>query len=300
MTIATSKSSILVLISHSSRDEELALSLIELLRAALGLLPHQIRCSSVDGYRLPVGVNTEAQLRGEVNAAKIVIGLMTPHSLASPYVLFELGARWGRGLRTVPLLAGIGPDELRGPLSGMNAMSSESEPQLHQLVEDIAKLLALPLESPAAYSRYIPQVIAKSRLALGNEPQSTTQQLLHTKEEPRARIHFSRVPVPGAGPKSRGRFIGTVIGLSHPEKYKIVLYALTDKWYVQPLASASFTKLDGGGNWESWTHLGFRYGALVVSKTFKPAVTLDSLPDVGGGVIAKSEVAAYEGPNPLP
>ena len=108
------------------------------------------------------------------------------------------------------------------------------------------------------------------------------------------------MPVPGAGPDSRGTFVGTVIGLSNPERYRIVLYALTDKWYVQPQALTPFTKLDGGGNWENWTHLGFRYGALVVLKTFKPAVTLDSLPDVGGGVIAKAEVAAYEGPNPSP
>ena len=175
MRMATNETGILVLISHSSKDEKLALALIELLRAALGLLPRQIRCSSVDGYRLPVGVNTEAQLRTELNTAKIVIGLITPHSLASPYVLFELGARWGRGSRMVPLLAGVDPSALRGPLSAMNALSSASEPQLHQFVEDIAKLLALPVQSPAAYSRYISHVIAKSRSALGERPPSPTR-----------------------------------------------------------------------------------------------------------------------------
>ena len=74
---------ILVFISHSSKDADLAFALIELLKAGLALQSGQIRCSSVDGYRLPVGVNTEAKLREEVNAAKVVIGLITPSSLAS-------------------------------------------------------------------------------------------------------------------------------------------------------------------------------------------------------------------------
>jgi len=56
---------ILVLISHSSKDVNLASALIELLRAGLGLVATQIRCSSVDGYRLPAGVDTDAQLRQE-------------------------------------------------------------------------------------------------------------------------------------------------------------------------------------------------------------------------------------------
>ncbi len=154
----SSTNTLFVLISHSSKDAALALALIELLRAGLGLRPDQIRCSSVDGYRLPAGVNTDAQLQGEVNIAKVVIGLMTPHSLASPYVLFELGARWGARLPMVPLMAGVKPEDLRGPLSGINALSASVEAQLHQLLEDVRKPLGLALQSAALYSRYIAAV----------------------------------------------------------------------------------------------------------------------------------------------
>jgi hypothetical protein len=90
----SSKPTILVLISHSSRDVDLASALIELLRAGLGLVATQIRCSSVDGYRLPAGVDTDAQLRKEIANAGVLVGLLTPSSLSSTYVLFELGARW--------------------------------------------------------------------------------------------------------------------------------------------------------------------------------------------------------------
>src|SRR5262249_772156 len=71
-------SPLLVFISHSSKDTELVKATIELLRASLALVPDQIRCTSVDGYRLPVGANTEAHLREEVNVAKVVVALITP------------------------------------------------------------------------------------------------------------------------------------------------------------------------------------------------------------------------------
>jgi hypothetical protein len=166
---------ILVLISHSSKDTELASCLIELLRAGLGLRPDQIRCSSVDGYRLPAGVNTDAQLQVEVNIAKVVIGLMTPHSLASPYVLFELGARWGAKLPMVPLMAGVKSEELRGPLSGINALSATVEAQLHQLLANVSKSLDLPLQSAASYSRYISVVLQESQRITPAVPPPVTE-----------------------------------------------------------------------------------------------------------------------------
>lgn len=154
--------SVLVLISHSSRDKELAETLIDLLRSGLGLPASQIRCTSVDGYRLPAGVDTNERLRTEIKTAKSLIGLLTPNSLTSTYVLFELGARWGAGLSMIPLVAGIAPEEMRGPHSVLNALSCETEGQLIQLVEDIGKELDIRPESAAAY---LPKVRAVMALA---------------------------------------------------------------------------------------------------------------------------------------
>src|ERR1700688_1595779 len=147
-----------IFISHSSKDADLALALIDLLKAGLGLMSDQIRCSSVDGYRLPVGVNTEGKLREEVNAAKVVVGLITPSSLASYYVMFELGARWGANLFLAPLLAGVKASELSGPLGLLNALSANNEAQLHQLLEDISKHLGLRLQPAASYVRHVSAV----------------------------------------------------------------------------------------------------------------------------------------------
>ena len=151
-TVTSSKKPvILVLISHSSKDVGLATALIELLRAGLGLLATQIRCSSVDGYRLPAGVDTDAQLRKEVADAGVLVGLLTPNSLSSTYVLFELGARWGIERPMIPLLAGVTPEEMRGPHRVLNALSCGSESQLIQFIEDTGRELRIGPQSSSSY-----------------------------------------------------------------------------------------------------------------------------------------------------
>ncbi len=149
---------LVIFISHSSKDADLALALIDLLKASLALTATQIRCSSIDGYRLPVGVNTEGKLREEVNAAKVVVGLITPHSLSSYYVMFELGARWGANLFLAPLLAGVKAGDLSSPLSLLNGLSANNDAQLHQLLEDIARDLELQLQPAASYIRNVTAV----------------------------------------------------------------------------------------------------------------------------------------------
>jgi hypothetical protein len=161
-----------VLISHSSKDKALAEALIDLLRSGLGLLPTQIRCSSVDGYRLPAGVNSHDQLRAEIKTVGVLIGLLTPNSLVSTYVMFELGARWGADLFMIPLLAGIKPEEMRGPHGVLNALSCEADGQLVQLVEDTGKELGIPPQSAAAYLSQVRKVksLAESSAALPSTP----------------------------------------------------------------------------------------------------------------------------------
>src|SRR6266576_5357116 len=118
--IATPK----VFISHSSEDIGVAKALIDLLLSAIGLNHRDIRCTSVDGYRLEVGADTDVELKRELKASKAFIGLITPSSIESAYVLFELGARWGADLHLAPVLAcGADSGSLRGPLAKLNALN---------------------------------------------------------------------------------------------------------------------------------------------------------------------------------
>ncbi len=153
-----------IFISHSAKDEKLAAALVALLHRALNIPADKIRCTSVNGYRLPVGAETESQLRQEVHQAKVLIGLITPSSMASAYVMFELGARWGAHLPLVPLLgAGAGNEYLRGPLGSLNALNCEEAAQVHQLISDLAKVLVVEASKPAVYEDLITTLVETSK-----------------------------------------------------------------------------------------------------------------------------------------
>ena len=105
-------------------------------------------------------------------------------------------------------------------------------------------------------------------------------------------MDFTKVPGSGEGPDSRGDIGGRVQGLDRPDGYKVVIYAHTDAWYVQPLGTDSGTAIAADGRWSNWTHLGHRYAALVVRPSFTPSAKAQSLPAVGGDVVARFETSA--------
>ena len=152
-----------IFISHSSKDSELAKLLIDLLKTSLNISSKQIRCTSVNGYRLPAGASTDARLREEVHDSKVLIGLISPNSVSSAYVLFELGARWGASLPLIPLVTSkTGNELLQGPLSGINALNCCEPAQLHQLVSDLKEHLNVDRESPEVYQEKIDSIVTHS------------------------------------------------------------------------------------------------------------------------------------------
>lgn len=162
-----------IFISHSSRDSVVAKSLAELFRNAMRLTKPEIRCTSVDGYRLPAGASTDEQLRREVLEAPVLVGILSHHSFESAYVLFELGARWGKNAYMAPVLApGADASIIKGPLSSINALRCESGSQMHQLVDEIASQLGIRLESASSYQEYVDAVVAHQEGALKIEPYS--------------------------------------------------------------------------------------------------------------------------------
>ena len=174
-----------IFISHSSNDVEFATLLIDLLRKSLNLRSTDIRCSSVDGYRLPGGVSTDQSLRDEVHDAKLMIGLITPHSLKSAYVSFELGARWGADKPMIPLLAsGATPKHLGGPLAGINALDCGNESQVNQFVEEASSHLKIDLDQPSSYVAEINSLVEmSSESAVAAEQQSTNTETPQLSEE---------------------------------------------------------------------------------------------------------------------
>ena len=155
-----------VFISHSSSDVEIAKLLTALLRNALNLGSEDIRCSSVDGHGLPAGAPTDEIIRREVNDAEVFVGLITPKSIESVYVLFEMGARWGAKKRVFPLLAsGTTWERLEGPLRSINALDCSNRSQVEQFIEEVAKELEVDPDRPAAYSAAVGDLVEASAAA---------------------------------------------------------------------------------------------------------------------------------------
>lgn len=161
-------------ISHRSTDKELAKAIADLLRNATRLASSEIRCTSVDGYRLPGGADTAAQLRDEVLEAAALIGLITPSSVSSAYVLFELGARWGAGKHLCPVLARGADDQvLGGPLGGRNALHLNSRAEVIQMVEEVAATVDVRVESWASVQHDIDEVVRLAGDAAPKTPLSS-------------------------------------------------------------------------------------------------------------------------------
>jgi TIR domain len=151
----------MLFISHSSDDLRIVEALVDLFRSSLGLPPDRIRCSSLGGYRLPAAVSIDEQLRREIHEAEAFVCLISPRSLRSMYVVFELGARWGTGKPIIPLLApGVAPRVLQPPLSAFQALSCESAASLHQLVTDLATVLHVHLYPAPTYQREVERILA--------------------------------------------------------------------------------------------------------------------------------------------
>jgi hypothetical protein len=109
-------------------------------------------------------------------------------------------------------------------------------------------------------------------------------------------IEITRIPPAGDGsPQLLERIEGRVRGAGPGER--IVLYALSGAWWVQPLTEQPFTVIEKGSNWRNRIHPGVRYAALLVDGQYRPPFKVDALPDKGGHVLA---VAAVPGATPAP
>ena len=106
---------------------------------------------------------------------------------------------------------------------------------------------------------------------------------------PAASIAFTTVPAAEEGGSARtAEIAGHVAGASPGDR--IVIYARSGIWWVQPLVAEPFTTIGPDGRWTSTIHLGTEYAALLVRPGYRPPETANVLPASGGLVAAVSTV----------
>jgi len=128
---------------------------------------------------------------------------------------------------------------------------------------------------------------AATPAASTSQPAATTPSVAPTeaKSSTKPDIQITEAPSKGAGPDEVKTIAGTASGVDIAE-CKVVVFARTDVWYVQPYIASSDTSINEDGTWRSDTHLGLQYAAMLVKKAYNPPSKTRKLPDVGGQVLA--------------
>jgi hypothetical protein len=131
-------------VSHRHKDEAIARALVTTLQSAFDITRADIRCTSVQPFRLPVGERTPDRLRTELRRAEAVLGIIAPDTVDSSYVLFELGAAWSNGLLTCPLLVrGATGINIPDPIRDLNPLVLSDRRDCQQLLDDLADATSL-------------------------------------------------------------------------------------------------------------------------------------------------------------
>jgi len=117
-----------------------------------------------------------------------------------------------------------------------------------------------------------------------------TRSRVGNEKAPVPELSITRVPryQPEGGPDTRDTIAGTVrtpLG----SDYKVIVYARADAWYIQPTPFA-MQPIESNHTWQTWTHTGSSYAALVVRTAYKPLTRLDVLPQIGADVLARAIV----------
>lgn len=98
-------------------------------------------------------------------------------------------------------------------------------------------------------------------------------------------IQFIKIPQAEQGGRPVLEAIEGSVNGARPGQ-RIVLYARSGAWYVQPWADQPFTDIQPDSKWKNSTHLGTDYAALLVDPGYSPPAVTDVLPARGGAVAA--------------
>jgi hypothetical protein len=128
-------------------------------------------------------------------------------------------------------------------------------------------------------------VPANSQLAPTNLRTNPSVYRTEANNATKPSIEITEVPRKGAGSEVMETIAGRVSGVKIKE-CKVVIFARTNTWYVQPFVDSPDTSINDDNTWRTDTHLGFQYAALLVKNSYKPPSTTGKLPEVGGPVLA--------------
>ncbi len=138
----------IVFISHISEESTIAVTIKKLIdESFLGML--DVFVSSDNGESLPMGSRWLQRINDALKKCSVELILCSPQSIKRPWINFEAGAGWIRGIPVIPLChSGMEPGGLPVPLDSLQAAK----------ISDVESLkLILPILASAINAR-VPDV----------------------------------------------------------------------------------------------------------------------------------------------
>ena len=112
--------------------------------------------------------------------------------------------------------------------------------------------------------------------------------------KPAAKLSIAITQPPHAGkggPDQTEPISGEVHGVDYAT-HKVVIYTFAGgTWWVQPTVAEPLTDIDQSGKWQTITHMGSTYAALLVKPSYKAPATMSSVPKAGPDVLAVALIA---------
>lgn len=157
-----------IFISHRHKDVDIVTALVRLLEVTFNVEREDIRCTSVHPYKLRMGERTPDRLRAEISHAKAVLGILTPDTQESSYVMFELGAAWGQKVPSIPLLAkGAQLADIPPPISDLHPIQLADSSDCYQFINDLPEIVDLRSRRGAAQktAEKVVELVARAQAA---------------------------------------------------------------------------------------------------------------------------------------
>lgn len=130
-----------IFISHSTKNKDLVMQMLELLQAGMGIGRERIFCTSLKSS-LPSGEDFIQAIKKHIQKSTVVIAIITPEYLQSHFCMMELGAAWSQSAYLCPILAGgLDCKALEDtPLKNVQLRSLDNEDDLFSIFDELVKM----------------------------------------------------------------------------------------------------------------------------------------------------------------
>lgn len=159
-----------IFISYSTANKDLAESMVELFQSGMGIGRERIFCTAISSA-LPTGRDFLARIRNEIKESDIVVAIITPEYLKSPFCMMELGAAWIISAGLYPILAdGVNYEDLDNtPLKSIQLRKCEKAEDWFAVYDEFLAEGIVKRPETSRISKKIPEFIDSIKLRKGRD-----------------------------------------------------------------------------------------------------------------------------------